>query len=295
MSRPVLSLWPYLWRASSLFVLLAVLALQPDYTLAMSIGKAAVWVVLFGWRFWWLWLFARQVRRFRTVSEGEIVLHHAPELNAVWDMSVVLRRCREELDHLTKRFGFPLRGRVVVFLFASYRDIGKIFGARYGGMALVQANAIVIACDTNVLESMRHEFAHLFSAWWSAVAPPFLSEGLSVCLQGTECGQPLDEAARPWLGNRDFKLPLLLKPRFFFDESRQYACYVLAGSFTGFLIRRYGWPQYRKLFRLCRGTRLRAKFQKCLGVTLEKAEWQWRTEVAVMTVHNRRLRRDRSF
>jgi hypothetical protein len=239
-----------------------------------------------------MWRFTRQTRRFSTASKGQIVLHYAPELNAKWNISTLLQRCQEELDRLTERFGSPLRGRVVVFLFASYKEIGKIFGPHYGGAALSVANAIVIADDCNIQESMRHEFAHLFSPRWSELAPPLLSEGLSVWLQETAWGQPINTAVRSLLGDGSLKLSLLLKPKFFFAEPQRHACYVLAGSFTGFLIRRYGWQQYRKLFRRCNGSRFRAKFEKCFGVTLEKADWRWRNEIMVMEVLNRRLRRN---
>lgn len=85
--------------------------------------------------------------------------------------------------------------------------------------------------------------------------------------------------------------PLVFLSKSFFAEPQRYSCYVLAGSFTGFLIRRYGWKSYRKLYRLCDGIRFKAKFQKCFGISLEKAEWQWRNEVMVMPILNRRLGR----
>lgn len=290
MSRPILNLWPYLWRALLpivaflayvVLVVLVVLPIVPGRSL-FSISVAGVSLLLWGWLWRWLWRFTRQVRRFRTVSDGQIVLHYAPELHGKFEMETLLLRCQEELDRLTDQFGSPLRGRAVVFLFPSYQDIGKIFGSHYGGTALSFANAIVIADDTNIQESMRHEFAHLFSARWSLLAPPLLSEGLSVWLQETAWGQPIDTAARLLLGNQSLKLPLLLKPKFFFAEPHRHICYVLAGSFTGFLIRRYGWQQYRKLFRLCDGSRFLTKFEKCFGATFEKAEWQWRNEILVM-------------
>jgi hypothetical protein len=205
---------------------------------------------------------------------------------------VLLQRCQAELDHLTAQFGSPLPGRAVVFLFSERAQIGKIFGPHYGGTALWCANAIVIADDTNIQESLRHEFAHLFSARWSLVVPPLLSEGLSVWMQETVCGQPIDVAARPLLQNRSLRLSLLLRPRFFFAEPHRPSCYVLAGSFSGFLIRCYGWERYRKLFRLCDGSRFRAQFEKCFGVALETAEWHWRNEAIVKGILTRRLGRN---
>lgn len=264
MSRPILSLWPYLWRIGHLC--------RP-----------------------WLWRLAKHVRRFCTASDGRVVLHYAPELDSKWNMPTLLQRCHEELDRLTDRFGFPLRGRTVVFLFASYEELGNIFGKPIGGLALRFANAILIADDQNVRESMRHEFAHLYSARWNVLAPPLLSEGLPVWLQETFSGQPIDKVVRPLLDVRRFKLSLLLKSSFFFTDPQRRACYAMAGSFTGFLVRRYGWERFRKLFRRCNRNRFPARFKKYIGVTLEKAEWQWRSEIMVMDVLNRRLRRKHCY
>jgi hypothetical protein len=181
---------------------------------------------------------------------------------------------------------------VVVYFFARHKEIGMVFGPHYGGTALPLANAIVIAHDNNVLESAPHELVHLYSARWSQLAPPLLSEGLSVWLQERIWSQPIDTVARPLLNNRKLKLPLLLDPKFFFAEPQRHACYVLAGSFTGFLIRRYGWERYCQLFRLCDGARFCMKFYECIGVGLEKAEWQWRNELLVMEILHRRLGRN---
>jgi hypothetical protein len=231
------------------------------------------------------------VRTFRTAAHAGLTLHYPSELDGKLDLPALLEQSRADLDGLAQRFGRPIRGRVVIFLFATHRSVGAVFGPHYAGTALALANAIVVASDCNLAESIRHEFAHLFSLRWNQSAPALLSEGLSVWLQVTEGGRSIDSAARSLMGNRALRLHFLLKPAFFFSEPHRYACYLLAGSFTGFLIRRYGWQPYRRLFRLCNGRRFRAKFRKCLGVSLEKAEWQWRNEVMVMDILKRRLRR----
>jgi hypothetical protein len=135
MSRPILTLWPYLWRAFVPVVLLTVPAALPGPSF-LSICSALALLLLCGWRFRWLWRLTTRVRQFQTTSEGRIVLHYAPELNTKWNMSTLLERVQAELDRLTERFGFPLWGQVVVFLFPSHKDIGKIFGKRYGAVAL---------------------------------------------------------------------------------------------------------------------------------------------------------------
>lgn len=247
----------------------------------LLIAAAGAFFVAIGWCSRWLWRLMTRVRHFQTAGDGQILLHYAPGLDAHGNLAILFQRCRAELDRLTQQFGSPLRGRVIVFLFARHQEIAKIFGPHYGGAALESANAIVIADDSGVPESIRHELAHLYSARWNRAAPPLLNEGLSMWLQETVGTRPIDIAARCFLDDRSLKLVRLLKPTFFFAEPQRHACYVLAGSFTGFLIRRYGWQRYRTLFRHCQGERFHAPFEKCLGIDLETAERQWRNEMMI--------------
>jgi hypothetical protein len=45
------------------------------------------------------------------------------------------------------------------------------------------------------------------------------------------------------------------------------------------LIRRFGWEAYGRLYRRCDGKLFRTKFQKCFGMSLEDAHWEWRLEL----------------
>ena len=291
MVRPFLSLWP-IWLRAFFPIALGVCwwALGPSVE-TIPVAVVAVVTALLGvlqdrlyYRLY------GGIRQFRTVTSRRVTLHYAPGLADQWDFAALLERCETELDHLIKWFGFPLRRRPVVFLFAKYQEIQRIFGPGYGGTALASVNAIVVADESNLGELIRHELAHLFSARWNRLAPPLLSEGLSTCLQGTETDRPIDVRARPLLANRDLTLARLLDRKFFFSKPNAHACYTLAGSFTGFLIRRYGWERYRRFYRRCVGPCFRAQFVRCFGVSLDKAEWQWRTELLVMEVLNRRRR-----
>lgn len=252
----------------------------------MAIGAASL-----GWRRRWLWRFCRHVRRFATVENSRIVLHYEPELKRGEITSAFLQSCEKELDNLTRWSGSPLRGRVTVYLFSHWRDISAIYGPGYGGFAMSLANAIVLANDNRVPESMRHELAHLFAFRWSVLAPLLLSEGLAFWLQGSVGGQSIDGEALTLLRQGSPRLSKFLCSKFFLAETRRHSCYVLAGSFTGFLACSYGWDCYRKLYRRCNGIRFRAKLQKCFGISLEKVEWQWRNELIVMPILNRRVGR----
>jgi len=244
---------------------------------ALVVATVATAISMLRWR--WLWRFIRLARHFRETSVGQIRLYYATELEGDLYLPVLCERWEAELDRLSQRFTFPLPRPVTIFLFARHEDISHIFGPQYGGTALSAANAIVIAVSNGMQEAVRHELAHLFSLCWNTAAPPLLSEGLSVWLQETQYGQPIDIAVRPLLADSSLRLTQLLTPAFFFSDRHRRSCYLLAGSFTGFLIKQYGWDRYRNLFRMCNGNRFQTKFMKCFGVSLESAESQWRARV----------------
>jgi hypothetical protein len=206
----------------------------------------------------------------------------------------IIRICEYQIDDLAGQFGFRLRRPVSVFLLRDTEQVTEIHGRRYAGFAVLTANAIVIA-PTHALtpdELIRHELVHLFAGHWGLHAPALNSEGLAVWLQGTEAGASIDDAARPHFRDHSLRLPAMLKTSFFRDPNREHTCYLLAGSFTGFLIRRFGWRTYRRFYRavVAWGGYYRWVFRRHFGLTLEQAEWQWRNELLVPDIIRRRMR-----
>jgi hypothetical protein len=193
--------------------------------------------------------FVWSVRSFRRAATPQVIVYREPGVWPVWAAPSLLSRCEAELVSLKTWFGFPLRARPRVFVFRDCREIGRLFGERYGAIALVQQHTVLIAANNDLFESLRHELAHLFTARLNPFAPSLLNEGLAMHLQRTLSGQQLCALARPVLRDRRLCLAALLSERFFFAEPQRHACYILAGSFTDFLVRRYGWDCYRRLLR----------------------------------------------
>lgn len=239
----------------------------------------------------WLWRFCRKVRHFATLRNNRAQLHYARELSDGHDPADLMRCCLAELDFLEVRLAAPLPRSVTVYMFARHEEIQEIFGPEYGGTALALNNGVVVAYHEHVLESLRHELAHLYALRWNPSAPPLLREGLAVWLQETEAGLPIDTVARQYLQWTDPVIPSLLNREFFFSQRYRYGCYALSGSFTGFLIRRYGWSSYRSLYVACCEQNVGVQFERCLGISLDHAEWQWRNYVLLMDIFNRRLGR----
>jgi hypothetical protein len=278
--RPLFRLWRYLLQVLFPFLVLPVgLYLLRDslFVYLLVVPMAAGLATLSRSR--WLWRFARHVWQFRTRTGDVAVLYYTPAAENRWELDRLLRQCRSDLDRLAVRFGFALRGRPAIYLFGSCADVGRVFGRELGGTILPEANAIVVGARGYLRELVRHEFGHLFGHRWNAHPSVLLCEGLAVWLQGTWCGEPIDAQAWPWIEEPGLELTNLLSRRFFYGEPQRDVCYILAGSFTAYLIRRFGWTAYRRLYRRSRPRGFVTEFGRTLGVSLEVVEQEWRRAV----------------
>jgi hypothetical protein len=73
-----------------------------------------------------------------------------------------------------------------------------------------------------------------------------------------------------YLSDRLVEMPKLITREFFFGKSHSAACYTLAGSFTGFLLRRYEWKKYQHLYQTSYANNFEVNFAKCCGISLWK-------------------------
>lgn len=94
-----------------------------------------------------------------------------------------------------------------------------------------------------------------------------------------ERGLYVDDVATPLVYATGYKLSSLLKSKFFFKEQHRRHCYLLAGSFTTFLISRYGWKTYRRFYRNSDSVFTRSQFKRYFGLSFEQAEKQWRRKI----------------
>ena len=194
----------------------------------------------------------------------------------MFDFHDFIRSTESDLDDFSQRFGIQLRCRLTVVLFPSYQDLSTVFGRSIGATMLVEATAVVLAADYFPRDMLRHEMARLFAARLNMFSPPLLKWGLAAWMQGTQQGVQIEEAA----GQCSSSLtPISLRYSTADLSSLRrtaHCCYVLAGGFTGFLIRTFGWDRYRDCYRVSTGGNFRSCFEKQFGMSLEWA-WQiWR-------------------
>lgn len=219
-----------------------------------------------------------------------LVLYHTPDIQDEELISTYLRASEQAMEEFVRLFGFTLRRfrrhlhwyDPAVYLFARPATVQRLHGAGHDAFADSTANAMLISVrDLQPNEPkhiVRHELAHLFAARWNAFAPPLFSEGLATWLGGWEDGKPVDYHALTYL-LMDVYYPFawLRARKAFFGAGLQ--AYALAGSFTGYLVRRYGWKPYEDLYRKVTRRNLAEHFERCFGRPLQGAERDWRDDL----------------
>ncbi len=163
------------------------------------------------------------------------------------------------------------------------------------GTALMPANAVVLAADCPLREGLRHELSHLFAYRWNTSAPHLVQEGLAVWLQGTMPDQTDTAEDIDSVLAFDTDPSPMLDAKYFFAPDKIHSSYVLAGGFTGFLIRRFGWDHYRLFYSKAQRLTFRSVFQKHFGMSFETAWRHCHDESVAMASLNRRLQKDGLF
>ena len=256
----------------------------------MAFRTFVSWVAYGEWRpSLWLWRVSRRVLRFCTLTSPRVSLLFPAGLNEAIELQEIIRWAEADLDDFSQRFGIRLPRRFTVVLMSSHRDLTDDFGRPMGGTALMPANAVVLAADCHIRKGLRHELVHLFAYRWNTSAPHLVQEGLAVWLQGTTPDQT--DTAEDIDSDLAFDVdPLpMLDPRSFFAPDQIHASYALAGGFTGFLIRRFGWDHYRRYYSKVDRWTSRSFFRRHFGMSFEAAWRHCHDESVAMAGLNRRL------
>ncbi len=226
------------------------------------------------WPSFWLWRLSRRVVGFCTMASDRVSLLFPAGLDEVLELQELIQWSEMDLDDLSQRFGIRLPRRLTIVLTSSHQDLTEDFGRLMGGTVLTHADAVLLAADYLLREGLRHELTHLFAVRWNRSALPLVQEGLAVWLQNTTPDQTnTAEDIDSVLPFDTDPLPML-DPGHFFAPDQVHASYALAGEFTGFLIRHFGWDHYRRFYGKAYRWRFRSSFRGHFGMSFEEA-WRW--------------------
>jgi hypothetical protein len=283
--------WLFFWNLSFTPLVVLMVALVP-------LRAFVSWVAYGEWRpSLWLWRVSRRVLGFCTLTGARVSLLFPTGLDETIELHELIRWAETDVDDLSQRFGIRLPRQLTVVLMSSHRDLTDDFGRPMAGTALMEANAVVLAADSPLRKGLRHELAHLFAFRWNTSAPHLVQEGLAVWLQGTtpddaDTVEPDAAEVIDSVLTFDADPSPMLDPKYFFAPDQVHASYALAGGFTGFLIRRFGWDHYRRFYSKVDRWTFRPLFQRQFGMSFEAAWRRCHDESVAMQSLNRRLQED---
>jgi hypothetical protein len=184
--------------------------------------------------------------------------------------------CEEAIDKLARWHG-SLITPPTVFILANSQQFRQAIGGHCGAICILEKNAIVVPAYGvpglgHVDDVIRHELAHLFTARWNRHAIPLLNEGFATWWQHASGQSGLE----PCVPRVDSSLVDLLDPNNFYNKSRAQTNYALAGSFSGFLIRRFGRERYLDFYQRATPEGFERCVAGCFGLTLAEVEACWR-------------------
>jgi hypothetical protein len=151
---------------------------------------------------------------------------------------------------------------------------------QYSGWAFRETESIMVIYreDADTLyRTLLHEWAHIITAYWNENAPTLFLEGVAVATEYH--AEPLKAHANALYFLHYFpvcSLLLLLDEARFYDQEWQRAHYAWAGSFTLYLIERFGLACFREFYTHLQQEEEDHAFQQVFGMSLGQAEMLWR-------------------
>ncbi len=275
--------WRYWWRPAWVLAMVVVLLSGMSRFYLWYVPFEAICGALLPYGEWWriLWRFRRHTSKFEKRTGKLVIIRWPKELTSIVNVEELLLSSEAAVTEFSQRFGFRLKRRVVVYMFGQHAEIQQVLAQPAGGFAMTGGEAMVLAPDVvgTLNEVFRHELTHLFSRYLSQAQLPFNHEGLATYLMETVEGKPIDYHALVRV-LADAYFPIIMRvPSRFFNQADKPNFYMAAGSFTGFLIRTFGWEAYEKFFRRANESNYERVFLKDFGLGIFAAERRWRFQL----------------
>jgi len=227
------------------------------------------------------------VKQFHSLPGGPVSVRYHPAIDAL--IAALFRvACVQQVAVVETTLQARVRpwrvypGRLRVIVYPTVADVSQARGSPASGYANWHDWYIAVNLETDWGELLRHELAHIVAAWWNVRPAAVLCEGLAVWTQKTRHGRALVECVRAAQTCPESVLDQLLSRPPWSAPADLERYYVLAGGLTGAVIRRFGWPAYRRLYADRRVTRnnLPRYFRRHLGTDLKEVVRDWLAGIA---------------
>ncbi len=214
--------------------------------------------------------------RCQTFSAEGFRLHFRPQLSHRITREGIPKACQSTFDALLPWFGAPKA--LAIYLFENEHEINRIMGQPLAH-AIPQFNAALVPLGATFHRALRHELAHLFATRLGPLGPPLKSEGLAVWVEFGGQSPFLAQDALQLLAERGGLAGFAQAAPFLNPHTRD-TSYLIAGSFTGFLIGRFGWGDYCRFYMAANLRNFLPAFERAFSLSLAQAESLWRQQLS---------------
>ncbi|MDW8291134.1 MAG: hypothetical protein RMM06_10445 [Armatimonadota bacterium] len=230
----------------------------------------------------YLLLLAWSSLAYRRQRLGHVTLLYPRSLERALNLDEVRQGAEESAVEVKQSFGNPLLRPVVILPTPTLLMHLRCGWAGFALPYTVVINPVSVDSCYGWRELLRHELAHTATYRLLPLrrVPALLLEGLAVHWMRTECGFPIDAHALAILSEELCEPLFVLDDKTFYQRRNALRNYILAGSFTGHLVRCMGWEQFRRFYARTSSRRWMQDVQRMCGRSVMELEREWRQSLA---------------
>lgn len=248
----------------------------------LAVGLLALWLVWWGVRVGRLAALAmRFTRDLRYRDTEAIVLSYDASLES--EVEQLVHIAHTALTEARQFLQSPSEPTMRVWVRIAPAERFEILHSpplEFGGRAYQSTTAIEVVYEGNLERAqrvMRHEFAHLITARWCDAAPALFKEGIAEATEYCDDALTLHRDALYYLyAYPNYPLVALLEDTRFYAHEWRYATYAWAGSFTWYLLERFGLARFRRFYHRLAHQSVEAAFHAEFAMSFGQAELLWR-------------------
>jgi len=181
------------------------------------------------------------------------IIHFPPQLDKDFVKAIIIYH-EYYYTGLRDFFGYDYPQKINSYLFLNNEQKKELFGSENADVAKPWMNSSFITC-TDYISTLKHELAHCFSSVigegplkLAAGINPYLIEGLAVAADPVHDDNNVDYLASLAYNNK-YNVNLNdFFDRFSFFNQASSLSYIYAGSFSKYLINKYGIEKFKKLY-----------------------------------------------
>lgn len=185
-------------------------------------------------------------------SSTHYLLHCYENSLADLEISEIKQEQEKVILELEAFFGVKVPFQIEYFLVETAEEVGIIYGDNEPCNGFAEApNKVYAVYNQDVKCIGYHEDAHLISYLVGKPFSVFIKEGIAMYFDKTWHGMSNDEWVRKFLKNSQYESIQKLFSNNYFYELDSSITYPIAGSFTKYLIEKFGKERYLDFYRKC--------------------------------------------